>query len=66
MLATNGHRVNQVRQILNNSKSSANDIQNIKNVQCDYRQSYCLIAVQLTQDKSRSWMVIHAKFQKIS
>ena len=37
-----------------------------KKVLCNYRQSNYVIAVQLTQDLSRSWMVVHAKFQKIS
>ena len=37
-----------------------------KNVFCDYSQSSYMIAVQLTQDLSKSWMVVHAKFQKIS
>ena len=36
-----------------------------QNVLCDYGQSNFMIAVQLTQDLSKGWMVVHAKFQKI-
>ena len=43
------------------------DIFNIvKKKKCDYGRSYYLTAIQLTKDLSRGWMVVHAKFQKIS
>ena len=37
-----------------------------KNVLCDCSKSNYVIAVQLTQDTSRGWMIIHAKFLKFS
>ena len=37
-----------------------------KNIFCDYGQSNRVISVQLNQDMSRGWMVVHAKFPKIS
>ena len=37
-----------------------------KNFLCDCSKSNYVIAVQLTQDMSRGWMIIHAKFLKFS
>ena len=42
------------------------ELLNVKKSLCDYGQSNYVIAIQLSQDLSRGWMVIHAKFQKIS